>query len=261
MNEKIEQYYALVEKAKKLYQKHEQVVNAVRLRWCDACKEIILWTYWQGRNHIDSAKLMLVGQDWGCPEEDEGTVQNALAMNQGHAVRYLNNTKICPTDRSLIELFDSIGYQDIAKIDYPELFFTNLILGYRSHNCSGNFKAAWVNECKALFKELVQIIQPEVILCLGRNTAVGTLKALESAVPALLEADGKFHTFIESNENPINVRYGADKAVYLFSLAHCGQMGTLNRNKREGGKTNSGLDRQKGDWKRVLDYYRPQYNK
>lgn len=257
MSNKIEQYYALVEKAKKLYQEHEQITDEeVHLEWCDACKEINLWAYWQGRNHVDSTKLMLVGQDWGCAEEDKETVQNVLAINQGRDVRYLDNIKICPTDQSLITLFDSIGYRDIAKIDYSDLFFTNLILGYRSHNCSGNFKAAWINDSKALFKELVKIIQPEVILCLGRLTAVGALKSLESPIPPLLKA-GKFNAFIESNENPIEVRYGTGKTLYLFAFAHCGQMGTLNRNRQEGITTSSSLNNQIKDWKRILNCFNP----
>ncbi len=41
------------------------VYDKNQLVWCDACKkEINLWSYWQGS--LD-AKIMLVGQDWGCP--------------------------------------------------------------------------------------------------------------------------------------------------------------------------------------------------
>ena len=48
------------------------------LRWCNECKEINLWAYWQGRGHLD-ADIMLVGQDWGCPWDTPSveTMKNA----------------------------------------------------------------------------------------------------------------------------------------------------------------------------------------
>ena len=51
-------YTKLIEKVKNSYQS-----NPNGLTWCDDCKEINLWTYWQGRGNLN-AKILLVGQDW-----------------------------------------------------------------------------------------------------------------------------------------------------------------------------------------------------
>ena len=81
---------------KKLY---DQLASDVRadylnndheLKWCEDCKEINLWTYWQGRNHMD-AQIMLVGQDWGCPWDKPAmaVMENVKAMNGGKAAHYM----------------------------------------------------------------------------------------------------------------------------------------------------------------------------
>ncbi|MDD3137826.1 MAG: hypothetical protein PHX08_02495 [Lachnospiraceae bacterium] len=33
------------------------------LKWCPECKEINLWTYWQGKKNLQ-AEILLLGQDW-----------------------------------------------------------------------------------------------------------------------------------------------------------------------------------------------------
>ena len=54
---KLEQYRQLVSEIRTDY------LNGSReLKWCEDCKEVNLWTYWQGRGHMD-AQVMLVGQD------------------------------------------------------------------------------------------------------------------------------------------------------------------------------------------------------
>ena len=56
-------YAALISKVQKSYPSiRDGDTCEVKLFWCDACQEINLWTYWQGRNNLD-ASIMLVGQD------------------------------------------------------------------------------------------------------------------------------------------------------------------------------------------------------
>ena len=68
MNDKQRKYHDLIERVKNSYPSRDLADDGQKLRlyWCDDCKEINLWTYWQGRGNLD-AKIMLVGQDWGCP--------------------------------------------------------------------------------------------------------------------------------------------------------------------------------------------------
>ena len=40
------------------------------------------------------------------------------------------------------------------------------------------------------------------------------------------------------------------RRAYVFALAHCGAMGTLNRNR----KKNTSLDNQLKDWRKIKEY-------
>lgn len=63
------QYQELIADVQKAY-----LSESRELRWCEECKEINLWAYWQGRGHLD-ADIMLVGQDWGCPKTSVETMK------------------------------------------------------------------------------------------------------------------------------------------------------------------------------------------
>lgn len=70
---------------------------------CDACKkEINLWSYWQGS--LD-AKIMLVGQDWGCPFDKSfsGTMAEIQKANNGEAYNYLSPARDFGPKRHAIE--------------------------------------------------------------------------------------------------------------------------------------------------------------
>ena len=134
---KNDQYRQLIDDVRTAYRSAQR-----ELKWCDECQEINLWTYWQGRGHLD-ARIMLVGQDWGCPW-DAGAAEvmrNVQAMNRGQSIGYMRENEN-PTDRNLIELFRSIGFDILT--DDSRLFFTNFVMGYRVKGTSGNFKKSWV---------------------------------------------------------------------------------------------------------------------
>lgn len=157
--------------------------------WCEDCEEINLWTYWQGRGNLD-AKIMLVGQDWGCPwdESSQNTMKQIGLANRGEEYRYLENNPSV-TDKRLIRLFQEIGYEDISN-SYSDLFFTNFILGYRNKGLSGAYQQSWADHDKGYFRELANIIEPKVILCLGRSTFEGVLSAFEVALSRSLAVTG-----------------------------------------------------------------------
>ena len=97
-------YRELILDAKRIYSSIDQSAP-VYLSWCDDCTERInLWSYWQGSL---TATIMVVGQDWGCPEESS-VMENIRAINDGKTDLYQYDDHN-PTDRNLVELFASIG--------------------------------------------------------------------------------------------------------------------------------------------------------
>ena len=220
--------------------------TGVQLIPYEPCDEINLWSYWQGGvNHLN-AKILLVGQDWGSMDtekyEEARIVENIVQKKKIEPNKYLSyvdgNTN--PTDKNLIKLFDSIGY-DITK-ECPDLFFTNLALCYRADSkISGGFKTIWANNCGEFFKELVDIIKPKVILCLCRGTYEGVMKALGGQAEMV------------KSYNDIIGKPSVVGGYNVFPLAHCGSMGTANRNKGKDKHTDK-LHYQKEDWKEIQKY-------
>ena len=127
------------------------------------------------------------------------------------------------------------------------LFFTNFILGYRNKGTSGGYQQSWTDHDKGYFQELVNIIEPKVILCLGRSTFEGVMSAFDIQLPACMK---NYNSFIESTNNPSAVPLENGSTAYVFALAHCGAMGTLNRNKKKSAE----LDKQLENWRKIKTY-------
>ena len=247
---KKERYDALVSKVKESYDPYTctEEVGELHLYWCEDCQEINLWTYWQGRGNLD-AEIMLVGQDWGSPWDDsaKSTMEQIELANLGKSYDYLNNNPSI-TDKRLITLFDEIGFN--VRYSCEGVFFTNFVLGYRNKGLSGGFQNAWVDHDKIYFRELANIIKPKVILCLARSTFKGVLSAFDVKLKPVI---GNYNQFIESERNPISVKLENGQIAYVFALAHCGALGTLNRNRGKD-KSDDILAIQKQDWKRIIPY-------
>ena len=247
-DEKQKKYHNLIRRVRESYPSHDPAYDGkeTKLYWCEDCKEINLWTYWQGIGNLD-AKIMLVGQDWGCPwdESAQHTMKQIILANHGENYKYLENNPSI-TDKRLIRLFQEIGYEDIS-LPHPDLFFTNFILGYRHKGTSGGYQQGWADQDKGYFQELANIIEPQVILCLGRSTFEGVLSAFDVQLPVRMK---DYNSFIESANNPISVPLEKGGRAYVFALAHCGAMGTLNRNS----KKSTDLDTQLEDWRRIKPY-------
>lgn len=243
-------YSELIAKVKASYDSYSSTEqeDELRLYWCEDCKEINLWTYWQGRNNLN-AEIMLVGQDWGSPWDcsTEYVMGQIRLANQGLSYDYLaNNPSI--TDERMVSLFHEIGF-DIQK-PCDKLFFTNFILGYRSKGLSGGYKKAWAERDKGFFCELANIVEPKVILCMARSTFEGVLDAFSVKLSPGL---GNYNKFIESERNPVPVTLENGETTHIFALAHCGALGTMNRNRGKG-KLEDVLEPQRNDWKRIAPY-------
>lgn len=193
------------------------------------CREINLWTYWQGFNSM-SPKILVVGQDWGCPFTgsfgNEADVKEMIANTHSDGkMHYFEGVKISPTDKKLSELFETIGYKDILHIRYDDLFFMNACFGYRSGKNTGGFLKSWITDIeKSVFPKLLDILQPKVIVCLGKDAYLSLLMAMQ--VSDSRKKDN-FNDFIdENNKKPFLL-----KGIPVFAFAHCGYWGTRNRNK------------------------------
>ena len=243
-------YRALIDDVKEYYTAQEAIHknDPVYLTWYDPCDEINLWTYWQGRGNLN-AKIMLVGQDWGSPADSSGEYMAQFAeINEGKRSSYwLDGTSI--TDENLIELFSSIGYTVSSEAPWhPDLFFTNFVLGYRNKGLSGNFQSRWLTENNDFFSRLTNIIEPKVIICLGRNTFRGVMMAFDKKVRI-----GNYNAFITGENNPVEVSLISGQTVAVFAEAHCGAMGTLNRSRLTAPDGTTGIELQKRDWVKIKD--------
>ena len=229
---KEEQYRNLIRDVQEFYHSREPSNHSVYLRWCDDCKKHInLWSYWQGS--LD-AEIMVVGQDWGCPEETP-VMENIRAINASEEETYhIDPDSI--TDQNLCTLLASIGKP--AEKKNPDLFLTNLALGYRNKGLTGDFRSEWLRECEPFFRRLVDIVDPQIIICLGRRVFAGVTRAMGIRIKI-----GRYNDFIESAENPVEIG-----GRLVFAEAHCGYFGTFNRARGTG---RDGMEILIADWKRI----------
>lgn len=240
------QYRQLIQDVKASYPvyKASRPHESKELYWCEECKEINLWSYWQAS--LD-AEVLLVGQDWGNPWDGTcGDLLEKIRCNStGPIPDYIADSKN-PTDLALIRLFDSIGY-DINS-PHNKLFFTNFVLGYRTGKISGGFQRKWAKHDSTFFPRLVEIIKPKVILCLGKSTYRAVMKAMGQKIP---KGVTRYNTFLESSYNPQESTLSNGQVAYIFALAHCGSFGTMNRNRGSVSSVHDRLELQMGDWARI----------
>ena len=214
---------------------------------CPDCEEINLWSYWQGGiDHLD-ADILLVGQDWGNFDVIEcDTLMEAIRAHnkdKSSVFDYLKDNDN-PTDMNLCNLFASIGENIGPKpINNTNVFFTNFVLCYRTANnsISGGFRQKWAANCAPYFSRLVQIVEPKVIICLGRAVFYNVLKTAGEKLP-----HKKYNDIIALGAH--KVCFGQHECK-VFPVAHCGVLGTNNRNK--GLAIQDKLDIQITDWQKI----------
>ncbi|KHM52269.1 hypothetical protein NZ47_05860 [Anaerovibrio lipolyticus] len=260
--DKAEQYRELVEESQKSYRDNpdDHKNNKIELAALDTdnCKEINLYTYWQGLGYAKKTphiKYLLVGQDWGNPFFGrDNFIDRVIAINNGSDKPYYKKA-VFDTDDNLVELFkvlkDSQGEPyNIATKRYDDLFFTNFCLGYRKGKESGGMPKGLMKKDAAFFKELVAILEPDNILCLGKRTFECVYEALCGYKTQKPEGfGGAYNDFIEKYK-PIDAEYGENKTTRIFPLAHPGYMGIMNRINRKG-TVREGLEKQKDDWEKI----------
>lgn len=243
---------------------HVHAQGKVKLSWCEDCHEINLYTYWQGLGYAENTpkiKYLLVAQDWGNPSlQEQDFMQRIGRINAGETdVPYVDpdDKEKFVTDENLIELVRILGYDNIGTTRYPDLFFTNFSLGYREGTESGGMGKTLMMNDADYFRRLCRILEPEKILCLGRLTFECAYEALTGQKPSAIPGyRGSYNQFIDKHL-AITVPMG-DGAAKMYALAHCGAIGTMNRNRdpkeiREatGYVKPEGLDRQIRDWEAV----------
>lgn len=122
-------YQQLIARVRASYPAYHEATKYEKgqLVWCNDCQqEINLWSYWQ--DSLD-AKIVLVGQDWGCPFDKVflptmAQIQNA---NSGKAYSYISDTP-SQTDQNQIKLFSDALGKDIT-IPLRRLIFHQLCSG------------------------------------------------------------------------------------------------------------------------------------
>lgn len=264
-NRRKSEYEILCNEVNTAYQELEKENEAnsngkTYMRAFPACKEINLWTYWQGYNAM-APKILVVGQDFGCPfgsafgnEADYLKVIHKTQQDGGlYYFEIFGDKKKSTTDENLAELLRSLGrgYDNVIGQRYDDIFFTNICLGYRNDGNSGGFKNSWITNIeKKAYPKLLEILKPKVIICLGQQTYDYFLKVMEMKDT---RNRSNFNQFLEKNcKNPFKV-----KDIPVFAVAHCGVMGTLNRNRakcRGNEKVTTNLDVQIEDWSYIKRY-------
>lgn len=223
------------------------------------CREINLYTYWQGLGYKESTppiKYLLVAQDWGClAKASEEFIERIKGINKGHTDEpYIKiGEKNFPTDENLIILFKELGYgstnPSIAEKRYNELFFTNFCLGYRKNKSSNGMSKEAMEHDAEYFRRLCKILEPENILCLGKMTFVSVYKSLIKEKCLKLNHFNKGYSYFIEHHDKITAKCGNVES-YIYPLAHCGTLGTMNRNKNSD-KEKLSLDKQIEDWRRI----------
>lgn len=264
-NRKKTAYRELCNEVNTLYQAlgKENEANSngkVYMRSFPECKEINLWTYWQGYNAM-APQILVIGQDFGCPFRgafgvEADVIEYIHKTEQDGELHYFDvfgDKKLSVTDDNLASLLRSLGrgYDDVIGQRYDDLFFTNVCLGYRNDKNSGGFQTSWITDIeKKAYPRLLDILNPSVIVCLGKNTYDSFLKVMGVEDTRIRK---NFNEFIEKNcKHPFKV-----KGIPVFAVAHCGAMGTLNRNRskcKKNEKVTTSLDVQIEDWSYINQY-------
>ncbi len=184
--------------------------------------EIDPWAQWQ--NNLD-AQILVVGQDY-C---DECTYIRTKAK-----VERFPHTYEYPSNANLKDLFALLGY-DLGHPTNPNrhnpVFFTNAVMALKPGKMSSNFKDSWLKESRTEFlNPLIEIIQPKIIISLGR-AAAKTLGAIFGFKIASLTT--------LANESPVKAGQ-----TLIFPVFHPGGLGFATRPR----------DQQINDWLKIKEW-------
>ena len=153
-------------------------------------------SYWQGgEGHLD-ADVLVIGDDW-----------NSFEGN---------------TRETLCQLMDTIGYS--LREDNEKVFCTNLMI-------PGGIQQ---DEQKVFtyIKQLVYLIEPKVVLCLGKTSFEAVFNSFGMELTSKLKKEG-YNYIIDRNSVGYYLTFGKNnekKKIRVFALARCTYMGISSRN-------------------------------
>lgn len=238
--QKINRYDALVDKVNSY---DADKLEEMQLVACKECTEVNFWAYWEGgRKHLD-ADILLVGQDWGAIDYSDEPIADLIKNNPSalETFCYMKDNKNI-TNQNICDLL-SVLYPD-KNVDFrtdnnsqKQLFFTNYVPWYRKPgaNISGGYDKSWKEPSADIFLELVSIIEPKIIMCLGQKTYNNVCDALN------MRAAKKGKNFTEIVANGCHEATVGSNKIQVFPLMHPGYWGTKARS----------LEMQKKDWEKV----------
>ena len=251
-------------------------------------KHVNMWNYWQGS--LD-AKIMVIGQDYGSfpkieSEDKDGKKKNTEYYFEECIYRdaftkiktkgdieneYKQLRKIWSiTDANLFYLFKKVLGYDLTK-ENEDLFFTNMACCYRNKgdatSGSENYRSEWLSLCANKYmRELIDIIQPQVIITLGENTfnALSCIDGMELKCIKPIELNDMKEKLSEDNRKlkfsdviyyEYELEYSKDKAIHVFPVYHPGPNSNMNRPLQETGTNEEGQS-QESDWGKIRDFLR-----
>jgi DNA polymerase len=187
--------------------------------------EIGPWSRWQGNLDAD---IVVVGQDWG------GT-------GYWHRWEGRDEPSGNETNENLQKLLAHIGIHVGRPREAQEhiAFFTNLILCLKEGNLQAPVTDNWFKNCSThFFKPLIEIINPKVILALGKKPSEFILDVFAVAY----SKNAKLAALMD------DAPYQLNHSTVFFPLYHCGARGVkINRRSC----TDDPLSRHKSDWAKV----------
>ena len=103
---------------------------------------------------------------------------------------------------------------------------------YRRDSETGNMTKALLRQDKAAFDKLVEIVQPKVIICLGKMVS-------EMVAGYPIKKFGK-----KLDQGVVSSNYPANSMIKVYCVGHCGSCGVSNR---------GGMENMKKDWDNIKE--------
>lgn len=177
------------------------------------------WSLWQ--SNLD-AEVMVIGQDWG----DISYFKKWKGKDQPSGN---------PTNTNLQQLLKEIGIEINQPLENQKqvIFITNIILCLKTGGLQSFVKNDWFTNCsKKFLKPLIEIINPKVIITLGKKVS----EAIFALYRIPYSKNNKFSETIKLSP------FAISKDIAFYPMYHCGAM-SVNRNRS--------LAEQVKDWRRV----------
>jgi len=207
--------------------------------------EIGPYTKWANDVNAD---VLIIAQDFA----DQASYDKFKGTVQLKKIKDLDNFKEYDTItnfnlRELTKQVPSIKLGAPSIGNSTNVFITNSVLCMKKGEMSTSINSKVSTNCGRQFlKPLIELIQPKVIVTLGKEAAVSVLKQYMFKNPELLKTTrGSFSEIFKSSP------YTLGDKLKLYTLYHPSQLGVNNRNKIESDKDKPRLYFMEKDWKGI----------